>query len=83
MGDHAPKQWPERAKVGAATSEPRTGISHPADGTFSPTIGAIDATDAARDLATEHDIDLATVTGTGVDGRITKDDVQAVVDQQD
>ncbi len=27
-----------RAKVGAATGHPRTGISHPADGTMSPPI---------------------------------------------
>lgn len=33
------------------------------------------ATDAAKALAAEHGIDLAGVTGTGADGRITKDDV--------
>jgi pyruvate/2-oxoglutarate dehydrogenase complex dihydrolipoamide acyltransferase (E2) component len=40
---------------------------------------APEATDAAKALAAQHGIDLATVTGTGSDGRITKDDVQALV----
>lgn len=39
--------------------------------------GSVDATDAARQLAAEHDIPLADVTGTGKDGRITKADVEA------
>ena len=41
-----------------------------------------DATDAAKALADEHGLDLATVTGTGADGRITKDDVQQAIDAQ-
>lgn len=40
---------------------------------------AAEATDAARELADEHGIDLATVSGTGAEGRITKDDVAALV----
>ena len=36
----------------------------------------IDATDAAKELAAEEDVDLASVEGTGSDGRITKGDVQ-------
>lgn len=36
----------------------------------------IDATDAARALAGEHGLDLATVQGTGSGGRITKGDVE-------
>lgn len=38
-----------------------------------------DATDAARELAAEHDIDLAAITGTGADGRILKSDVEALL----
>ncbi len=34
----------------------------------------------AQRLASEHGIDLAAVTGTGTDGRITREDVQAVID---
>lgn len=37
------------------------------------------ATDAARDLAFKHGIALEDVTGTGAEGRITRDDVAALV----
>lgn len=39
----------------------------------------IDATDAARELAGEHGIELAKIEGTGEDGRVLKSDVQAAV----
>ncbi|MCP4424273.1 MAG: hypothetical protein GY803_07280 [Chloroflexi bacterium] len=39
----------------------------------------IDATDSAVKLADEHGIDLATIKGTGADGRITKRDVETAV----
>lgn len=38
------------------------------------------ATDAAAQLAADNNIDLASITGTGVDGRVTKADVQAAID---
>lgn len=41
--------------------------------------GEPNATDAAKALAAQHNIDLAAVTGTGNEGRITKDDVAALV----
>jgi pyruvate/2-oxoglutarate dehydrogenase complex dihydrolipoamide acyltransferase (E2) component len=37
------------------------------------------ATDAARQFAADNGIDLTRVTGTGAEGRITKDDVAALV----
>lgn len=37
----------------------------------------IDATDAAIEAAAELGVDLASVSGSGVDGRITKADVEA------
>lgn len=40
-----------------------------------------DATEAAVELAEEHGIDLSEVEGTGVDGRITKPDVEALLDE--
>lgn len=40
----------------------------------------VNATDAAAELAEEEDIDLAEVDGTGKDGRITKSDVEALVE---
>jgi len=39
----------------------------------------IDATDAARELAEEHGIDLETIEGSGKDGRIVKGDVEATI----
>jgi pyruvate/2-oxoglutarate dehydrogenase complex dihydrolipoamide acyltransferase (E2) component len=41
----------------------------------------VDATNAARDLAAEHDIDLAAVDGSGEEGRVLKADVQAVIEE--
>jgi pyruvate/2-oxoglutarate dehydrogenase complex dihydrolipoamide acyltransferase (E2) component len=40
----------------------------------------VDATDAARALAAEHGVDLATVPGSGEDGRVLVDDVREVLD---
>jgi pyridoxal/pyridoxine/pyridoxamine kinase len=42
----------------------------------------VDATSAAEELASDHDIDLAELNGTGADGRILKSDVQAEIDEQ-
>lgn len=39
----------------------------------------VEATDAARELAKDEGVDLATVKGTGTDGRITVDDVRAAL----
>ena len=40
----------------------------------------IDATDGAESLANEYDIDLATVIGTGANGRVLKKDVEAHIE---
>jgi pyruvate/2-oxoglutarate dehydrogenase complex dihydrolipoamide acyltransferase (E2) component len=40
---------------------------------------AIDATDAARELAAENGIDLAAIEGTGKDGLITVGDVRKAI----
>lgn len=37
---------------------------------------AVDATDAARELAEKEDVDLSGVEGTGADGRVLKSDVE-------
>lgn len=39
----------------------------------------IDATDSALELAAENDLDLSGVKGSGVDGRIIKKDVEAML----
>lgn len=43
-------------------------------------VSEINATDDAKELAEEHGVNLADVEGSGKDGRITKGDVQKVVD---
>lgn len=39
----------------------------------------VDATAAAAELAAEHGVDLETVEGSGVEGRVTKPDVEAAI----
>jgi len=41
---------------------------------------SVDATDSARKLAAARGIDLASITGSGAGGRITKGDVEAQLD---
>ncbi len=48
--------------------------SKPYTGRISPVVGRI---------AAEHEVDLSLVTGTGLDGRITKKDILAYVEKQD
>lgn len=42
--------------------------------------GSVIASEAVRQFAAEHGIDIATVTGTGKDGRINKGDIQIILD---
>ncbi|MEZ4591828.1 MAG: E3 binding domain-containing protein [Chloroflexota bacterium] len=42
-------------------------------------VTVFNATDSARQLAAEHNINLADLTGSGVDGRITKSDVELAI----
>jgi pyruvate/2-oxoglutarate dehydrogenase complex dihydrolipoamide acyltransferase (E2) component len=41
----------------------------------------IGATDGAKKLAAEHNIDLDNVEGSGKDGRVTKEDVEAAIEE--
>lgn len=47
-----------------------------------PPTATISATEAALKLAEEYGIDLSQVTGTGQDGRITKADVEELIDAE-
>ena len=47
--------------------------------TAAPPAGNVIATPAARKLAKEHGLDLAAIAGTGPGGRITREDIEAVV----
>jgi pyruvate/2-oxoglutarate dehydrogenase complex dihydrolipoamide acyltransferase (E2) component len=79
MADYSPSKWGGGGKrsVQATHSGASTPAHEPTPA--EPTPEGPDATDAAKALAAEHNIDLATVSGSGVDGRITKDDVAALI----
>lgn len=47
-----------------------------------PAVPIINATESAVKLAEEYGIDLSQVTGTGQDGRITKADVEGLIDAE-
>ena len=61
---------PEPAPVAASTAPPAAEEKR----------GRVPVTPAARKLAKEHTIDLSGVTGTGPRGRITREDVQKIID---
>ena len=67
----APAAEPEPEPEPTPTSKPRAGRY---TGRISPVVGRI---------AAEHDVDLNLVPGTGRDGRITKKDILAYVEQRD
>lgn len=48
-----------------------------------PAAEEVDITDAARELAEEHGIDLAAIEGTGKDGRILKGDVEKAIKERE
>lgn len=69
----APAAAPAAAPVAAAPTS--------STGTGSPTGGAY-VTPLVRKMAKQGDVDLAAVVGTGVGGRVRKEDVQAVIDSR-
>jgi pyruvate dehydrogenase E2 component (dihydrolipoamide acetyltransferase) len=79
--DLGPSQDPVEDEVDArglgATSDGRTSES-PAD-SKSPTDERVPATPAARALARRHDVDLASLIGSGAGGRIERRDVEAAL----
>jgi len=79
--EHRPQTWGGSGKRSVQAVRTTGNIQAQAAAAPEPTPDntETDATDAAKALAAQHGIDLATVTGTGSDGRITKDDVQALV----
>ncbi len=86
MSDHRPAVWGESGKKSVRAdyggNQPRTGIEQTTStGVMAPPAqDGPDATDAARELADELGVDLATVTGTGKGDKITIRDVQAAAD---
>jgi len=77
VSSHQPNRWSGKRTVtaGKPSSREKAVVAEPL-----PAVpDEQEATDAAKALAAEHNIDLDAVTGTGQDGRITKDDVAALV----
>jgi large subunit ribosomal protein L21 len=66
----------------ASTAEPKAEKPAKAEKPVEPT-PELDATDSARELAAEAGIDLATIEGTGKEGRILKSDVQKAIKAQE
>ena len=64
----------------AAPSEPAPVAASTAPPAAEEKRGRVPVTPAARKLAKEHNIDLSGVTGTGPRGRITREDVQKIID---
>ncbi len=76
-----PAPSPGLAAKPTTPTPPPTAAARPSGppATRTDTGDRVKASPLARNLATEHGIDLATVRGTGPDGRITKEDVEALV----
>jgi len=74
----APAAQPAPAPAAVAAGPAR---STPAPAAAAPTEAAdrLKVSPLARKLAAEHAIDLATVRGSGPDGRITKEDIEALI----
>ena len=63
----------------AAAVEPVAPAAEPEPGAEPEAKVDVDITDAARELAEEHGVDLSTIEGTGKDGRILKGDVEKAI----
>lgn len=82
MADFRPSRWDGTGsgkRSVQAGRPPKAETPNPIPPTPEPNT---EPTDAAKALAGANGIDLDSVAGTGADGRVTKDDVQAVIDAQ-
>ncbi len=68
-----PAAPPTPAPAAASTAVPQ------ADGAAASTTERVHSSPLVRRLAKEHNIDLTTLEGTGAGGRITKEDIEAVI----
>src|SRR5215475_11674270 len=74
-GQPAPTRQPSPAPQPSAPPQQPAEAPAPTGRTTDEEFGAAYVTPLVRKLAAEHDVDLSTVTGTGVGGRIRKQDV--------
>jgi pyruvate dehydrogenase E2 component (dihydrolipoamide acetyltransferase) len=78
-----PRQAPSSTPAPGPTNPPPAAAAParatPAAAPAADSTGRTKASPLARKLADDHGIDLATVKGTGPDGRITKEDVEALI----
>src|SRR5262249_19264994 len=73
----APTPQPQAAKPAAPSPQPASSAPTASDG--SKDGGRIHSSPLVRRIAKEHGIDLSTVQGTGAGGRISKQDIEAVL----
>ena len=75
----SPTPEAEAAPAETPPAEEPTGAEQPA--AAPPTDGSMRMTPAVRRLVREHNLDVASITGTGSGGRVTRDDVMKLVAQ--
>ena len=76
----APRPTAQPAPVPQAAAAPRTAVAAPeAPRDGPPGDGEVRATPVVRKLAAEHGVDLARIEGSGLNGRVTRQDVEAFI----
>jgi len=75
----APAPAPAPAAAKPATPAPVAPVSAPPAAASSGSTERIHSSPLVRRLAKEHGVDLSTMEGTGAGGRITKEDIEAVI----
>lgn len=69
----------DRVKAEPQRTQPATPAARPAPAAEARPEERVKASPVARKLAAEHGLDLGAIRGTGPDGRVTKEDVEAAV----
>jgi pyruvate dehydrogenase E2 component (dihydrolipoamide acetyltransferase) len=75
----APGPAPAAAKPAAPAPAPAAPVSAPAAASSSSSTERIHSSPLVRRLAKEHGVDLSSIEGSGAGGRITREDIEAVI----